>query len=252
MTAGYSWWLQIARYGPIYVCSGSPACTFTKRIGVTQSKRNDNGLRSGRTSAGGAFQDEGEPKPVDSPGNSEGCQLRLRSGVEGVEQESPPDDRRRPKILSTIRSERTQGLPAPWTRPLDRDSQLRIRSDSDLPQLYAAALAALIDEIKTTGLGQKRYELEKGIRSEENASGILYGFLFDDAADLFEDAKVEVELPGRRVAASIVSIASGRIWLLTNEDLGAILHRAVIVVDATVLLEALREKIEQAGRGSCP
>jgi hypothetical protein len=77
----------------------------------------------------------------------------------------------------------------------------------------------------------------------------VYEFVFVDAADLFEDAKVELELPGRRVAASIISISSGRIWLSTNEDLGPILHRAVIVVDATVLLEALKEKVEQAGRG---
>jgi hypothetical protein len=91
--------------------------------------------------------------------------------------------------------------------------------------------------------------LGKGIRVEGKTDLIVYEFVFTDEADLFEDATVEIELLGRRVDASIVSISSGRIRLSTNEDLGAILDRVIIVVDATQLLVALKERIEQAGRG---
>jgi hypothetical protein len=170
----------------------------------------------------------------------------------GKTTEQPPDDRRRPNVLSLIRPLGTPGLPPAWIRPLDASLSLNIPTDADLPRLYVAALSALIEEIKKTGAGQKRYELENGIRVEGNASDIIYDFVFPDAADLFEDAKVEVELPGRRIDASIISISSGHLWLATKEDLGATLSRAVIVIDATALLEALKEKIEQAGKGELP
>jgi ssDNA-binding Zn-finger/Zn-ribbon topoisomerase 1 len=171
------------------------------------------------------------------------------SGGESADREQPPDDRRRPQILSTIRPVGTSGLPPPWIRPLDGNLSLHVPGEVDLPQLYATAISALIAEIKRTGAGQKRYELENGIRVEGKAGEMVYEFAFTDEVGLFEDAKVEVELPGRRVEASIVSISSGRLWLSTKEDLGTILHRAVIVIDATALLEALREKVEQAARG---
>ncbi len=174
------------------------------------------------------------------------------SGGEATDQEQPPDDRRRPQILSSIRPVGTAGLPTPWVRPLDGTLSLSVPAGADLPQIYSAALSALIDEIKRTGAGQKRYELENGIRAEGKAGEIVYEFAFADEAELFEDAKVEVELPGRRIDASIISISSGRLWLATKEDLGAVLQRAVIVVDATALLEALKERIEQAGKGEIP
>jgi len=122
--------------------------------------------------------------------------------------EQPPDDRRRPHTLSLIRPLGTPGLPPAFVRPLDTSLNLNIPTDADLPILYVAALSALIEEIKKTGAGQKRYELENGIRVEGNASEIIYDFVFPDAADLFEDANVEVELPGRRIDASIISLGT--------------------------------------------
>jgi len=170
----------------------------------------------------------------------------------GATTDQPPDDRRCPPTLSLIRPLGTLGLPLAWVRPLDAGSNLNLPSDADLPLFYVAALSALIEEIKKTGTGQKRYDLENGIRVEGNAREIIYDFVFPDAADLFEDANVEVELPGRRIDASIMSISSGHLWLATSEDLGPTLSRAVIVVDATALLVALKEKTEQAAKGEIP
>jgi ssDNA-binding Zn-finger/Zn-ribbon topoisomerase 1 len=132
-------------------------------------------------------------------------------------------------------------------RSLDKDKTLTVAPNADFPQVYAAALAALISEIKATGAGQKRYELENGVRTEGNE--VVYEFPFTDDAELFEDAKVEIEILGRRTDGSIVSISSGRLWLTTGEELGSVLKRAVLIVDATALLDVLKQKVEEAGKG---
>lgn len=176
---------------------------------------------------------------------SAASQERPTEGKVGSDQ--PPDDRKRPEHLTRIRPVGTPGLPQPWVRPLNADRPLSVAADADLPQIYVAALTALIAEIKATGAGQKRYELENGVRAEGNEA--VYEFPFADEADLFEDAKVEVEISGRRIQASIVSISSGRLWLATGEELGAVLQRVVLLVDATALLEALKQRIEEAYKG---
>lgn len=241
------------RSGVFYACSGYPECQFIKRVGEAEDGQEPLPIENLPQSRGGILhgehEEEDRPSTDAIPEYSEGDQMPLWSDFAAEEAEQPPDDRSRPKVLSRIRDVDTPGLPASWNPPLKGDTQLSVAADSDLPLLYAAALSALIDEIKRTGAGQKRYELEKGIRAQGNIGGVIYEFVFVDAADLFEDAKVEVEVPGRRVPASIISISDGRIRLSTNTDLGAILHRAVLLVDATALLEALTEKVEQVGKG---
>jgi hypothetical protein len=161
--------------------------------------------------------------------------------------EQPPDDRKRPKYLSRTRPSGTPGLPEPWIPALRADRQLEVSGNADLPQIYVAALTALISEIKATGAGQKRYELENGVRTQSEE--IVYEFSFTDDAELFEDAKVEVEISGQRVQASIVSINSGKLFLAIDEDLGRLLERVVLLVDATALLVALKQRIEETSKG---
>src|SRR5258708_37003016 len=51
------------------------------------------------------------------------------------------------------------------------------------------------------------------------------------------------------VDASMVRLyplVPGRLWLATSEDLGKILQRAVLLVDATALLEGRKLRIESA------
>jgi hypothetical protein len=190
-------------------------------------------------------EDWGPPRHQTALNNGPVDEGRSRENIPDLEQ--PPDDRRRPQRLSLIRPVGTPGLPAPWIRTLDASGPLSVAADADLPQIYVAALAALIVEIKKTGAGQKRYELENGVRAEGKEP--IYEFPFTDAADLFEDAKVEVEIFGRRIDGSIVSINSGRLWLATGEDLGRILKHVVLLVDATALLEALKQRLEDACKG---
>ena len=198
--------------------------------------------------------DNGEPNPSPevvtegsaySPGGGQRGDGGCAVGAEDVS----PDDRRRPETLTRIRPPGTPGLPTPWVRPLNNNVALALPGNPDLPQEYAAALSALIAEIKQTGAGQKRYELENGIRVEAAGNTLIYEFAFTDNADLFQDAKVEVQIFGQRVDASILSIEPGCLKLSTSEDLGPTVARAVLLVDATALLEALKDRIEEVGQG---
>jgi len=103
--------------------------------------------------------------------------------------------------------------------------------------------------MKQTGAGQKRYELENGIRAEAAGDTLIYDFAFTDDADLFQDAKVEVQIFGKRIEASILSIGPGSLKVSTSEDLGPTVARAVLLVDATALLEALKDRIEEVAKG---
>lgn len=163
--------------------------------------------------------------------------------------DQPPDDRRCPDHLTAVRPLGVSGVPSAWEPPLAQDIQLDVPPDAKLPDIYISALGALIIEIRRTGAGQKRYELERGQRVDAPAGEIIYEFPFRDEADLFVDARVQVEVPGIRTEATVVAVSDGRLTLALDDDLGPKLDRAVIVVDATKLLQALKERLEQAKQG---
>ena len=157
-----------------------------------------------------------------------------------------PDDQKRPERLSRIRPLGTAGLPDAYVRPLKREVSLNLPANADLPDRFVAALAELIREIKRTGSGQKRYELEKGMRVEATGSETLYAFPFPDEAELFEDAQIEVQVAGRRVAGTVVSLEIGKLLLALKDDIGHEIESAILLIDATSLLEALHDRIERA------
>lgn len=160
-----------------------------------------------------------------------------------------PDDQKRPATLTRIRPPGTSGLPDAWQRPLAQDLSLPVAPSAELPELFVAAINALVGEIKRTGANQKRYDLEKGERLETTQDDILYGFPFSDEAELFEEAQIELHALGRRVEGSIVSISAGRLVLALRDDLGAEIAKATLVIDTTALLVALASKIEQVKKG---
>lgn len=157
----------------------------------------------------------------------------------------PPDDIQRPKELSKMRPLGTSMLPNAWVKPLSQALTLDIPKNANLPELYIVALEALISEIKKTGAGQKRIELENGVYQNSPSGDAIYSFLFNEEAVLFEEAKIDIEVYGRRISGSIVSIEGGRILLSLKEAVGDNIGQATIIVDATALLEALKEKITQ-------
>ena len=59
----------------------------------------------------------------------------------------------------------------------------------------------------------------------------------------------ELEALGQRVEGSIASISAGKLVIAVREDLGAELRHAVLLIDATALLEALATKIDEVKNG---
>ena len=159
-----------------------------------------------------------------------------------------PDRRKRPD-QPLIRPPGTRGLPAVYERTLQQRINLDLPANADLSDTFIAALQELIREIKRTGSGQKRYELEKGRRGEPAGDDILYHFPFTDEAELFEEAQVEIQVEGQRVEGAIVSIGDGYLILALKRDIGDEVRSAMLLIDATALLEALREKIEAVKEG---
>ena len=155
------------------------------------------------------------------------------------------DDQRRPERLSQIRPAGTSGLPDAYVRSLKREVPLDLPASADLPDRFIAAVAELVREIKRTGAGQKRYELDKGTRVESARNDTLYRFPFPAEAELFEDAQIEIQIAGRQVAGTVVSIEVGGLLLALKEDLGGEIRSAVLSIDATALLEALQDRIEK-------
>lgn len=160
-----------------------------------------------------------------------------------------PDDQKKPLRLVRIRPPGTPGLPAAWQPSLGKEFSLTVGMDADLPSIYVEALNATIDEIKRNGGGHKRYELEKGERLEGSEDGQIYRFPFSGEAELFEEAQIELQVAGRRVKGSIVSIAAGRLVLALQADIGDAVPKATLIIDATALLAALASKIEHVKSG---
>lgn len=160
-----------------------------------------------------------------------------------------PDDLEIPRVFTKIRPPGTSGLPDPYERERSHELSLGLPKDADIVDKYITALGALITEIKKTGAGQKRYELENGVQVEAPHSETLYAFPFIDEAEIFEDAQVSIEVQGQRVDGSIVSIGAGKLLLAISKNLGPAIKHAVLLIDATALLEALKEKIEKAKSG---
>ena len=159
-----------------------------------------------------------------------------------------PDGRKR-SGQPLIRPPDTRGLPDVYERTLKQRINLDLSADADLSDIFIVALQELIREIKRTGSGQKRYELEKGRRGGPVGDDILYHFPFTDEAELFEEAQVEIQVEGQRVEGTIVSIGDGHLILALKEDIGDEVRFAVLLIDATALLEALKEKIEAVTKG---
>lgn len=177
---------------------------------------------------------------------------KLNGELFGTETEAlgrVPDDRERPSVLTLVRPAGTKNLPDAYEFKRSRDLSLKLPDNAGLPDIYVSALSELIREIKKTGAGQKRYELENGRRIEGAGGDSLYSFPFSDEAELFEEAQVELLIAGKRIQATIVSISAGRLLLGLKEDVGQTISSAVLLIDTTALLVALKEKIEKVKEG---
>ena len=159
-----------------------------------------------------------------------------------------PDDRRRPDAPAPMRPPGTPGLPSPYSYPAKRDVVLDVSDDALAPAAFIAALDALVDEIKSTGSGQRRYELEGGRYCEAAEGKYLYRFPFHDA-EVFEDADSSLQVGGNRHDASIVAAGLGMLTIATKAHLGDHIPHAVLLIDSTALLKTLRNRLKAATTG---
>ena len=93
-----------------------------------------------------------------------------------------------------------------------------LSADADIPDRFIAALGELIQEMKATGTGQKRYELKEGRRTEAAGGDIFYRFPFTDKVE--REDQVEVHVGQRQVEGTIVSIGAGHLVLALKKDIG--------------------------------
>lgn len=113
---------------------------------------------------------------------------------------------------------------------------------------YALALGALIADMRRRGHGARQIILENGTRIELDRGHIGYVFAFTEDTELFEDARVELRIAARTIEGNIASIATGRVTISVEENLGEKLTRCVLIIDNTALLEALKEKLETSSK----
>ena len=135
---------------------------------------------------------------------------------------SPDDTLRPPHQFKRIEPLGVTGRPPKYVRQRRTDVTLGISEGMKRAAGYAVALTALISELKREGRGNRRIQLEDGkfIALDRGHHG--YRFDFTEDADLFEDARVELQIGARRVEAQLVSISGGKIIIAVDENLARI------------------------------
>ena len=159
----------------------------------------------------------------------------------------PPKPLSKASSRPKIRPPGTTGLPSAYERPLKREVSLDLSADADIPDRFIAALGELIREMKANGTGQKRYGLKEGRRTEAAGGDIFYRFPFTDKVE--REDQVEIQVGQRQVEGTIVSIGAGHLVLALKKDIGDEVRSAVLLINETGLLEALKEKIEAVNKG---
>lgn len=160
----------------------------------------------------------------------------------------PNDPMRPPNVFKRIEPIGVRGRPPKYVRTTMNHKPLALNLAMPRAARYAVALAALVEEMKRQGQGNKRIALENGRPVEIDRGHFGYVFDFVQDAELFEDAGIELLIGGRRIEGEIVSIASGKIIISTEESLGEFVKDCVLLIDNTALLTALRERLEDIGK----
>ena len=160
-----------------------------------------------------------------------------------------PDDRKMPQHFTGIAAPGVTGKPDAYQPALVTDLVIDLPPDSTNIQRYVRALDALISEMRREGSGSRRYELEQGKVVDTQAGQHIYAFPFSEEAEIFEEARIEIEVDGRRSRGQIVSISEGTILISLDDHLGPSIRRCILLIDNTALVEALKVRLDQVGKG---
>lgn len=215
----------------------------------------ENQSKEGPAPTGGLFErrpvgmrpeDRLTPSRTSSPAQTNQRPAETSAASIGNEQ---PDDRRMPQHFTGISAPGIKGKPDAYQPPLRTDLVIDLPPDATNIQRYVSALDALITEMRRVGSGSRRYELEHGKVVDTQAGQPIYAFPFSEEAEIFEEARIEIEIDGRRSRGQIVSISEGTILVSLDDHLGPSIRRCMLIIDNTALVEALKDRLDQAGKG---
>ncbi len=112
-----------------------------------------------------------------------------------------------------------------------------------------AALDAEIAKIKAKG-GSNVVEILGGVRGTKVGERTLYAFPLRDDLRVRDDAPVRVKVAKQEIDGVVVSLIDRVLTLALDQDIGARIAIAQLVLDDSFLLVRLRERLEEAGNGS--
>lgn len=142
----------------------------------------------------------------------------------------------------------TEGLPPPPQEPTTARSEPGQHSNVSRSERYIAALQALITEQRASPR-RKRRELRNGERSRKAATTTIYTFEFATQSGISDGANIDLEIPGQRVAGTVLSLQPGLLILSLTEDLGERIEHAILLLDDTQLLKELCDKLRAVTGG---
>lgn len=167
--------------------------------------------------------------------------------------EAPPEDEyegvQRGKLGSMRPCGGLKDVPNRWVWPPKRDLELSAAKDAPFAERYADALRQLISDMRRQKKGQRSIALEGGEAINLDLQDKGYRFPYDGDAELFEGARVILEVGGKQASGRIVSIAEKYLTVSTDEDFGHQIEVARLKVDNTAMIEALAERLEKVAKG---
>ncbi|MEL6427933.1 MAG: AAA domain-containing protein [Planctomycetota bacterium] len=137
------------------------------------------------------------------------------------------------------------GRPA-WVPPPQCTVHLGLTPETPRIERFIISLGKLIEEMKSKRSSKQRIELSHGMSVDLEVRESCYRFPFDGDEQIFEDAEVELQAGETRGYGRIVSLSGSHLVVGTSTDFGSHIKHALLFVDTTALLVALRQRLTEA------
>lgn len=143
-------------------------------------------------------------------------------------------------------------VPSRWFPPDRRDIELRLPESASRLEKFIAALRALVADMRRKGAGMRTITLQQGEAIELDGHEKGYRFPYDGDAELFEGAKVSIEMGGKTSDGWIVSVSKQWLIISLAEDFGTTIKACILRIDNTAMIEALAERLAKVQTGEFP
>jgi hypothetical protein len=193
---------------------------------------------------------DGIPRPDEPTGSSKPRTVRREppDPAEGDGIDDPEESIR--GMVGTIRPcGAIAGVPSRWTFPDKRDFEIDVDKQATRVEKFAAALRALVKDMRRRGSGMRTVTLEHGEAVALDGRERGYRFPYDGDAELFEGAKVTIAIGSRTCDGRIVSVSSQWLVVSFDEDLGPRIGICVLRIDNTAMIDALADRLDKVRSG---